>query len=265
MTQSEPSSVLPPAPLVLAIQNDPTDPPLLVGEWLAEDGIRIEVIRAFDGEAVPATVPAGVSGILALGGDMGAHDDHVAPWLVDERALLVDAVARGIPVLGLCLGGQLLAAANGGRVTLGPATEIGVVQVQRTVDGFLDPVISQAVPASGADIPAPQWHQDNIVDLPDGAVLLLTNEACPVQGFRLGDTAYGLQLHPEVDVETFASWAHRADAVLARSGRNADDAASEMRAARHELIRAWRPMARSWGDLVWMHASDGADPFTLPA
>jgi GMP synthase-like glutamine amidotransferase len=188
---------------------------------------------------------------------MGASDDDVAPWLPAERALLVDAVERGVPVLGLCLGGQLLAVAMGGRVTLGPATEIGVVDVQRTVEGLVDPVLSQAVPAAGSDIPAPQWHQDNIIDLPDGAVLLLSNEACRVQGFRVGSTAYGLQLHPEVDADTFGSWADSADEALKRSGRDAQEATAEMHAAGPDLIAAWRPVARAWGDLVWERARNG--------
>jgi GMP synthase (glutamine-hydrolysing) len=246
-----------PRPVVLAIQSDPSDPPLLVGEWLEEDGIRVDVIRACFGEPVPTSVPDGVHGLLPLGGAMGANDDHVAPWLVHERALLVDAVERGIPVLGLCLGGQLLASAMGGRVTLGPATEIGVVDVQRTVAGLVDPVMSQAVPAAGADIPAAQWHQDNIVELPDGAVLLLTNPACPVQGFRVGDTAYGLQLHPEVDPDTFLTWADVADEALERSGRDVAQAAAEVREAGADLIAAWRPVTRAWGDLVWERARNG--------
>lgn len=249
--------------VVLAIQNDPSDPPLLVGEWLEEMGIRLDVIRACFGESVPTRLPAGAHGLLALGGAMGAHDDDVAPWLVEERALLGDAVERGVPVLGLCLGGQLLAAAMGGRVTRGPATEIGVVQVWRTVDGLLDPVISQAVPSSGPGIPAAQWHQDNIVELPEGAVLLLTNDECPVQGFRVGESAYGLQPHPEVDPVTFASWADAADEALARSGRDAGQAEAEVRAAEHDLITAWRPMTRAWSDLVWLQSRE--DAARLPA
>ena len=243
-------------PVVLAIQNDPTDPPLMVGEWLTEDGIRVEVIRACFGDAVPTTVPEGIHGLLPLGGEMGANDDHVAAWLPDERALLVDAVSRGIPVLGLCLGAQLLAAATGGSVTVAPVTEIGLVHIQRTVDGLLDPVVSQAVAVSGADIPAASWHQDHVAELPDGAVLLLANDACRVQGFRLGDCAYGLQIHPEVDAATFAGWTGTMDATLERSGRDGHQLVADVLAAERDLIAAWRPMTRAWGDLVWAHAKD---------
>ena len=241
---------------VLAIQNDPTDPPLMLGDWLAEVDVQIQVIEAWNGDPVPRQVPDGIAGVVPLGGVMGAMDDDVAPWLPDERALLVDAVERGIPVLGICLGGQLLAAALGGRVTLGPATEIGVVDVQLTAEGLADPVLSRAVPAAGANIPAAQWHQDNIVDLPQGAVLLLTNPACRVQGYRVGDSAYGLQLHPELDYDTFADWAaESSDEALQRSGVSAQQANAAMLAAEPDLIRAWRPMSHAWADLVRRHAN----------
>ena len=227
----------------------------MLADWLAEVDVVVEVIEAWDGAAVPRRVPDGINGVIPLGGVMGAMDDDVAPWLPDERALLVDAVERGNPVLGICLGGQLLAAALGGRVTLGPATEIGVVDVQLTDDGLRDPVLSRAVPSSGVDIPAAQWHQDNIVDLPADAVLLLTNPACRVQGYRVGDSAYGLQLHPELDFETFASWAaESSDEALQRSGVNAADVNAAMQAAEPDLIRAWRPMAHAWADVVHQRA-----------
>jgi len=238
-------------PVVLAIQNDPTTPAALVGEWLEEDGLRVDVVGACFGDVVPTEVPAGVHAVLSLGGAMGANDDDIAPWLVDERSLLADAVARDIPVLGLCLGGQLLAKATGGVVELGPVTEIGVTLVQRTVDGLLDEITSQAIPVRGGDIPAPQWHQDHITTLPDAAVLLMTNDACRVQAFRLGDTAYGLQMHPEVTPEIFASWADVADEALERSGRDAREASAEVSAAEPDVIAAWRPVTRAWGELVW--------------
>jgi GMP synthase-like glutamine amidotransferase len=227
----------------------------MLADWLAEVDVVVEVIEAWDGAPVPRQVPEGINGVIPLGGVMGAMDDDVAPWLPDERALLVDAVERGIPVLGICLGGQLLAAALGGRVTLGPATEIGVVDVQLTAEGQRDRVLSQAVPSSGVNIPAAQWHQDNIVDLPADAVLLLTNPACRVQGYRVGDSAYGLQLHPELDFPTFAGWAaESSDEALQRSGVSAADVNAAMQAAEPDLIRAWRPMAHAWAELVHQRA-----------
>lgn len=249
------SSPLESGPLVLAIQNDPTDPPLLVGEWLVQEGVRVEVVQACFGDAVPTAVPDGVHGLLPLGGAMGANDDHVAPWLPAERALLRDAVDRGVPVLGLCLGGQLLAAATGGSVELGDVTEIGLSWVRRTPEGDADPVLGAAVPADGTDIPAAQWHQDAITRLPDGAVLLLTNPACRVQAFRLGGAAYGFQLHPEVDADAFESWALPDDEALLRSGVDMVVASTEVRAAEADLVSAWRPVTRAWAGLVHDHAA----------
>ncbi len=241
----------PAQPVVLAIQNDPTDPPLLVGEWLEESGVRVDVVRAHLGDPVPTTVPDGVHGLLSLGGSVGHADDHLADWLPAEQRLLADAVERGIPVLGLCLGGQLLASATGGRVELGPIQEIGLSYVRQTVDGLLDPVVSSAVPSHGVEIPAAQWHQDHVIELPPGAVLLLTNEACRVQGFRVGDSAYGLQLHPELDAAAFRSWADYVDEALERSGVDPLVAAEAVDEAEPALITAWRPFTRAWADLVW--------------
>ncbi len=100
-------------PIILAIQNDETDPPHLAGVWLQEFGFTIQVIKAYEGESVPSAVPQGIAGLLPLGGHMGALDDHVADWLPNERALLNDAVTRGIPIFAICLGAQLLAEATG--------------------------------------------------------------------------------------------------------------------------------------------------------
>lgn len=242
-------------PIVLAIENEAADQPLWVGEWIEECGIEVRVVRGWDGDEVPAAVPDGVSGVLALGGAMGAMDDDVAPWLPHERALLADAVGAGVPVLGLCLGAQLLAAAGGGRVELGPVAEVGLSYVMRTEESWDDPVIS-SIDAPSDRIPAAQWHQDHITVLPDGAVLLLTNDACRVQGFRVGSAAYGLQLHPEVDPQTFDSWAVADDEALVRSGRDPRQAAAEVRQACDDLIRAWRPMTRAWCDQVWARAGE---------
>ena len=99
---------------IWAIQNDETDPPHLAGRWLQEQGHEIVVLKAYSGEKVPTTVPADIDALMPLGGHMGALDDHLAPWLVNERAMIVDAASREIPIFAICLGAQLVAAALGG-------------------------------------------------------------------------------------------------------------------------------------------------------
>jgi len=241
-------------PVVLVIRNDDTCPPALVGEWLLEDGLELHVIAADQGEHVPAQVPEGVDAIVPLGGVIGANDYHRAPWLEAERSLLRDAVESGVPVLGICLGGQLLAAAMGGVVTASDTSEVGVTEILRTLDGLGDPVISQAATVNGDTVPAAQWHLDHVAELPDGAVLLMTNPACRVQAFRLGESAYGLQMHPEVDVEVFTSWVADAHENVPRTAVTASEALASVVERQQDLIRAWRPAVRAWGELVWLRS-----------
>lgn len=242
------------APVVLVIENDVTCPPALVGEWLRESGVELRVIAAHAGDPLPLTVPDDVDAVLPLGGVVGANDDHVAPWLPAERALLADATSRGVPVFGICLGGQLLAAATGGRVEVSEATEIGVSEVSRTMDGHADPVTGALVPMSGDTVPAAQWHLDRITRLPDDAVLLMTNDACPVQAFRLGEVAYGLQMHPEVDQVIFEDWAKDVGTSVPRTTVTPAEAVRTFEARANDLTRAWRPAVEAWAALVWKRA-----------
>ncbi len=241
-------------PVVLVVVNDGTCPPALVGEWLLEEGLALRIVEACDGVEVPTEVPQDVDAVLSLGGTVGANDDDDAPWLPAERALLRHAVDSGVPVLGLCLGGQLLAASTGGRVDVAEVTEIGVSEVSRTMDGLGDAVIGAAVPVSGTTVPAAQWHLDHISELPDGAVLLMTNAACHVQAFRLGESAYGLQMHPEVTPLIFQDWVDECPAAVPRTDCTAQEAADSVWAREPDLITAWRPAIRAWGDLVWNRA-----------
>ena len=105
-------------PVVLAIQNDATTPAALVGEWLAEDGLAVRVIGACFGEPVPAEIPEGVHALLPLGGSMGANDDHVAPWLPDERALIAYGrqMKTGAPI-------RLFGTSNTGKLVRVTATD----------------------------------------------------------------------------------------------------------------------------------------------
>ena len=236
-------------PLVLAVMNDESDAPAMVGAWLEAAGVGVREVHGYAGERVPTAVPQGISGVVTLGGAMAAYELAEYPWLAAEQALMIDAIARTVPVLGICLGGQLLAAAVGGTVELGSSPEIGLARVRRTAQGDEDAVIA-AIDADPMAIPAAEWHQDYITSLPADATLLLTSDACPVQAFRIGESAYGLQMHPEVDGPTFASWLGIPDQALERSGIDIDRALRDVAQAEEDLLTAWRPMVSAWARLV---------------
>ena len=195
-------------PLVLVVQNEVDDPVALVGQWISEVGVDVEVIHAYRGETVPAALPAQYSGAIAMGGYMGANDDIEFPWLIPARSLMKDLVANDIPFFGICLGGQLLATAVDGKVGPTPSPEIGVVSFRVTADAAQDAVFGKL---AGKEVIAAEWHKDYITDLPDEAVVLAGNDACPVQAFRIGQNVYGVQFHPEAVLtqygyELLANW-----------------------------------------------------------
>ncbi|MFT5680759.1 MAG: GMP synthase (glutamine-hydrolyzing) [Myxococcota bacterium] len=144
-------------------------------------------MATFRGESIPDDL-AGIRGILTLGGEMNLGDP--LPWLAAEQALLAKAHRAGIPVLGVCLGSQLLAVALGGEVGPMDSPEVGWAAVSRVapdplLDGMPDPMIQLHA------------HSHAVQRLPPGGVLLLSSAACPVQGWRVGPTTIGLQFHCE--------------------------------------------------------------------
>jgi GMP synthase-like glutamine amidotransferase len=233
-------------PLVLVIQNEIDDPVALVGQWIKEVGVDVEVIHAYRGETVPTSLPAQYSGAIAMGGYMGANDDIEFPWLTDARSLLKDVIANDIPFFGICLGAQLLATAVDGKVGPTPVPEIGIVSFGVAADAAQDAVFG---PLAGKEVIAAEWHKDYIIDLPQEAAILAGNDACPVQAFRIGQNAYGVQFHPEIDSEIFSSWA-ATDDELAKLGHSIEQACQQVAAAEAELINTWKPAFQAWAQLV---------------
>jgi GMP synthase (glutamine-hydrolysing) len=140
--------------------------------------------------------------IVLYGGSTDVRDAETEPWLADELAWLRERLADGVPTLGLCLGGQLVAAALGAPVTRSEPPEIGWTDVRLTDAGRHDPVLGPLGGPDGA-FTALQWHTWRF-DVPDGGELLAASDACP-QAFRHG-RAWGVQFHPEVDPPTYARW-----------------------------------------------------------
>jgi GMP synthase (glutamine-hydrolysing) len=186
--------------MFLIIQNDPHCPPGSCAELLAELGRPFRTVAAFAGEPCPD--PAGCDGSIVLGGEMGVHETDRFPYLKGVLDFMGRAVGAGTPLLGICLGGQLLAHLAGGTVA-SPSQhgEKGVCQVDLNRDGVRDPIF-RGVPRNFLTF---QLHDDSFTP-PPGAVLLGASAACPAQAFRLGRCAYGVQFHPEVDPAIVSCW-----------------------------------------------------------
>lgn len=211
---------------VLVVQNSSGSGPGLIPEWIDQLGARCHLVRAFDGEAVPVDA-AGAVAVVLLGGGLMPDADLDHPWLPAERELVRSCREKGVPALGICLGGQLIAHTFGGEVRAAQLdrAEAGVVQVE------LRPEAADDLLFGGLDgpLPAVEHHQDAILELPPDATWLASTPTCPIQAFRL-DTVWGVQFHPEAPAERVSVWnreelvaqGYDPDALVAEAERHAD-------------------------------------------
>lgn len=188
----------------VVLQHVAHEGPGTIGRTLDAAGIAWTTVRLDLGGSLPSAGDCG--GLVVMGGPMGVHDADAHPWLGPERELIRDAVDGALPVLGVCLGAQQLAAALGSEVVSGPDAEIGIGDVELTAAGRRDPVFGPEYHGlSGTTIPCVHWHQDTFA-LPDGAVHLAATRRFPHQAFRMGTHAYGLQFHVEIDAALADRW-----------------------------------------------------------
>lgn len=185
--------------MLLVIQCDDRVPAGIYGEILRERKVPSREVRLFAGETLPA--PDTVAAALVLGGYMGVADTDEYPWLLPLKDWLRTSAQAGLPLFGICLGGQLLAEAAGGAVHSRRHGEHGLQTVSLTAAGLSDPLLAD-LPAS---FPVFEWHNDSF-DIPSGALHLGHSSVCPGQVFRYRN-AYGLQFHPEVDATIVSAWA----------------------------------------------------------
>jgi GMP synthase-like glutamine amidotransferase len=221
---------------LLVIQPDDSDPPANLGDWLVNAGAELDVVRPF---AQPLPEIGDYQGIVCLGGEMGAMDDHKHPWLKDVRQLLASAVGQRAPTLAVCLGGQLLAAATGGRVTVGDAgPEVGPALVAKRDVAWADPLFGE-VPMV---LDVMHFHVDAIDRLPPGAELMASSTKYPNQAFRINGSAYGLQFHIETTTEIVLDWARMAPDAAA-TAKPGDLDPERLDAAHVDIAEAWQPLA----------------------
>jgi GMP synthase-like glutamine amidotransferase len=232
------------------VENDPTDDVRRLGDWLAEGGLELTVLRPYAGETLPDNLDD-YAALIVLGGAQNAYPgpdgERDSPWFPVLDRLLRKAVRERVPTLGVCLGGQLLAVAHAGTVERSAAgPEIGARLAARRDVADRDPLF--------ADVPfVPdvfQWHVDEITELPVGAVLLAASTNYPHQAFRLGDAAWGLQFHIECDIEMLASWVSDNLDVLADLGQDPIELLEAFDAVLDDVEEVWRPFAHRFASLA---------------
>lgn len=190
---------------LLVFQHVPYEPLGLLDPLLRSHGLRIRYINF---GRLPHADPdiERYDGLVVLGGPMNVDQADRHPHLIAEIRAIRKAVERDIPVLGICLGAQLLASALGAEVRPSPVHEIGWYPVETTAAARNDPLFRHF----GHQHAVFQWHAYTF-DVPAGAALLASSGACPNQAFRFGERAYGLQFHLEADEQLIARWISRPD------------------------------------------------------
>jgi GMP synthase-like glutamine amidotransferase len=206
---------------VLVLQHAAPEGPGLIARAVEARELAIQIVRSFEGERVPADVGDAV-GLVVLGGPMSVHDADRFPYLRQEMKLIEQGMKAGCPVLGVCLGSQLLASVLGARVVKAPRKEVGWHRVTLNDDGLADPVFK----GSESSFMGFHWHGE-IFSLPQGATSLARSELTSHQAFRYGTSVYGILFHLEVTQEIIEAMAAAFAAELAELGETTSSLLSD--------------------------------------
>jgi GMP synthase (glutamine-hydrolysing) len=184
----------------------------------------------------PLSDPSGYDAVLIFGGAMHVDQEERHPWLGDVKATLSKLIDKAVPLLGVCLGAQLIAEAAGTPAHRASEPEIGWYQVDVTPEGASDPLLGPLAPAFEAF----QWHSYEF-PVPAGATLLARSQVCP-QAYRIGNTTWGIQFHAEVTLEDAEAWItdYRSDEDAIRMRLDVN----RLRQRTRESIAGWNALGR---------------------
>ena len=214
----------------------------LFEDLVEERGDRLERVVMVQEDLSTVDTPERYDAIMVFGGAMHPDQDSEHPWLADEATFIREAVAREVPLFGVCLGSQLIARAVGAKIGPAASAEVGWHTVHVTEAGRNDPVVG-VLPET---LDAFQWHYYGF-ELPEGAELLAENDAAR-QAYRLGERTWGVQFHPEVTRHMLDYWFVEGEGELpdpARVKRETD-----------ENLAAWNAHGRRLCGAFLDHASE---------
>jgi len=184
---------------ILVLTHDASEGLGTFGDFLKSSQVRTYTVRLFEGGKLPGNLEK-FDGIVVMGGPMSVYDEAVYPFLSAETKFLSEATEANVPILGICLGAQLIAKACNVQVEKAPVSEVGWKQIHVTEEGRRD-ILLQGLPER---LHVFQWHEDAF-EVPHGGILLVTGDECRNQAFRYGN-AYGLQFHLEVTQNMLEDW-----------------------------------------------------------
>jgi GMP synthase (glutamine-hydrolysing) len=209
---------------ILVFEHSDTAGSLRLGQTLSNYGHRLRMIRLHDGDPVPPDLDD-VDGIISMGGPQAAYDDSVA-WLEPQMQLMREAHQLEMPIVGICLGSQILGRALGGTVQkMAGGIEFGWHEVK------LNPVGREDAIHAGIAWTLMQFHhhRDEVSALPPGAKLLASSQQCKSQAWMAGLRSYGFQYHPEITLETISRWISEEPEVLTEAKITRDELAEQTR------------------------------------
>jgi GMP synthase (glutamine-hydrolysing) len=185
---------------ILVLQHADNESPGMLADFFNDKGWTVRTIHMGQMKLKPFDM-LNAALIIAMGGPMNVYETEKYPFLKNEEELLHNAMTRKIPVLGICLGAQILAKACGAKVGKAPAKELGWYNVALTETGLHDPLFA----GIARQFTVFQWHEDTF-DLPVSVQLLASGDKCVNQAFRCGPNAYGLQFHVEASLAMVKEW-----------------------------------------------------------